>query len=61
MALIFYARVSSKGQNLDRQLVRAKQVKADKIFTDKFSGKSTNRIGLKKLLEIGRASCRERV
>ena len=52
MALIFYARVSSKGQNLDRQLVRAKQVKADKIFTDKFSGKSTNRIGLKKLLDF---------
>lgn len=52
MALIFYARVSSKGQNLDRQLVRAKQAKADKIFTDKFSGKSTNRIGLKKLLDF---------
>lgn len=50
MALIFYARVSSKGQNLDRQLARAKQVKADKIFTDKFSGKTTDRPGLKKLL-----------
>jgi predicted site-specific integrase-resolvase len=26
MALVFYARVSSKGQNLDRQLARAKKV-----------------------------------
>ena len=30
MALVFYARVSSKGQNLDRQLARAEEVKADK-------------------------------
>lgn len=46
MALIFYARVSSRGQNLARQLVRAKEVKADKVFTDKLSGKNTNRQGL---------------
>ncbi|WP_086136064.1 recombinase family protein [Limosilactobacillus reuteri] len=39
MALIFYARVSSKDQNLERQLYRAKQVKADKVFLDKKSGK----------------------
>ena len=38
MALIFYARVSSKGQNLDRQLAQAKKVQADKVFIDKFSG-----------------------
>lgn len=50
MALIFYARVSSKGQNLERQLVQAKKVKADKIFTDKFSGKTINRPGLEELL-----------
>lgn len=50
MALVFYARVSSKGQNLDRQLARAKEVEADKVFTDKFSGKTMNRSGLKKLL-----------
>lgn len=50
MSLVFYARVSSKGQNLDRQLARAKEVKADKVFTDKFSGKTMNRSGLKKLL-----------
>ena len=52
MALIFYARVSSQGQNLDRQLVRSKEVKADKVFTDKFSGKTTNRPGLKAMLQF---------
>ena len=52
MALVFYARVSSKGQNLARQLARAKEVEADKVFTDKISGKTTNRSGLKKLLNL---------
>ena len=52
MALIFYARVSSKGQNLDRQLARAKQVQTDKIFTDKFSGKNTNRPGLQQMMKF---------
>ena len=50
MALIFYARVSSKDQNLERQLYRAKQVKADKVFLDKKSGKNTERAGLKEML-----------
>lgn len=50
MALIFYARVSSKDQNLERQLYRAKQVKADKVFLDKKSGKNTKRAGLKEML-----------
>ena len=50
MALIFYARVSSKDQNLERQLYRAKQVKADKVFLDKKSGKNTERPGLKETL-----------
>lgn len=54
MALVFYARVSSKSQNLDRQLARAKEVKADKVFTDKFSGKNTNRPGLHELLDYVR-------
>lgn len=49
MALIFYARVSSKDQNLERQLYRAKQVNADKVFKDKKSGKNTERIGLKEM------------
>lgn len=50
MALIFYTRVSTKDQNLERQLYRAKQVKADKIFADKKSGKNTERIGLKEMI-----------
>lgn len=50
MALIFYARVSSKDQNLERQLYRAKQVKADKVFLDNKSGKNTERAGLKEML-----------
>lgn len=51
MALVFYARVSSKGQNLDRQLARANEVKADKIFTDKQSGKDLNRPSLERMFE----------
>lgn len=51
MALVFYARVSSKGQNLDRQLARAKEVKADKVFTDKLSGKNVDRQGLRDMLD----------
>ena len=50
MALIFYARVSSKDQNLERQLYRAKQVKADKVFLDKKIVKNTERAGLKEML-----------
>lgn len=54
MALIFYARVSSKQQNLDRQIARAKEVKADKVFVDKFSGKTTDRPGLKDMMDYVR-------
>ena len=50
MALIFYARVSSKDQNLERQLYRAKQVNADKVFKDKKSGKNITRSGLKEMI-----------
>lgn len=54
MALVFYARVSSKGQNLARQLARAKEVEAGKVFTDKFSGKNTDRPGLHELFSYVR-------
>ena len=54
MALIFYVRVSSKQQNLDRQIARAKEVKADKVFVDKFSGKTTDRPGLKDMMDYVR-------
>ena len=48
MAKIGYARVSSKEQNLDRQLAALKGV--DKLFTDKLSGANTNRPELQKML-----------
>lgn len=48
MAKIGYARVSSKDQNLDRQLMALKDV--DQLFTDKLSGVNTQRPALKKLL-----------
>ena len=50
MAIIFYARLSSKDQNLERQLYRAKQVNADKVFKDKKSGKNIKRSGLKEMI-----------
>lgn len=46
-----YIRVSTFEQNTDRQL---DGVQADKVFTDKISGKDTNRPGLKSLLEYVR-------
>src|SRR5699024_8714523 len=51
MALVFYSRLSSKGQYLDRQLARAKEVKADKVFTDKLRGKNTDRPGLEQTFD----------
>lgn len=49
----FYARVSTKEQNLDRQLARAKEIGItdDYIYIDKASGKNMERQGLKDLLE----------
>ena len=52
---IFYLRVSTDGQNLDRQRELAKTEKAEKIFEEKISGKDTNRPELQKMLEF----CRE--
>lgn len=51
MTTIAYTRVSSIEQNLDRQLP---DLKADKTFTDKCSGGSTNRPGLEALIEYMR-------
>lgn len=49
----FYARVSTKDQNLDRQLERAREIgiTSDYIYIDKASGKNMERQGLKDLLE----------
>ena len=44
-----YARVSSKEQNLDRQITALEGYGVDKIITDKVSGKDFNREGYKAL------------
>lgn len=46
-----YIRVSSEDQNTDRQL---EGVELDKTFTDRLSGKDTNRPELKRMLEFVR-------
>lgn len=51
MALVFYCRVSSKDQNLARQLARAKEVHADKVFSDKLSGKNLDRPEFNKMMK----------
>ncbi|WP_281165326.1 recombinase family protein [Liquorilactobacillus sicerae] len=46
-----YVRVSSRDQNLDRQIVRLKGIPVDKIFAEKKSGKNIeNRIELIRLI-----------
>lgn len=47
-----YARVSSKDQNLDRQLVALREfgVEEARVFTDKMSGRDFNRPGYRRLL-----------
>jgi DNA invertase Pin-like site-specific DNA recombinase len=52
MALLGYARVSTTQQKLDTQIAVLKQagVREDRIFTDKMTGKTDDREGLKKLL-----------
>ena len=57
MRRYFYGRVSSKDQNLDRQLESARKYKnVDRVFTDKQSGKNMDREGyqeMKSVLERG--------
>lgn len=52
MALVFYCRVSTRDQNLDRQLKRAEEVHADKVFADKYSGKSLDRPEFEKMMDF---------
>lgn len=54
MAVVFYARVSAVDQNLARQEILAKEVKADKVFSEKLSGKDMSRPALKAMLEYVR-------
>lgn len=52
MALLGYARVSTVQQKLDIQIAALKEagVREDRIFTDKMTGKTDDRDGLKRLL-----------
>ncbi len=45
-----YARVSSKDQNLDRQLVRLRQAQVDKVFMEKVSGVAPERPALNRMM-----------
>ena len=49
-----YVRVSTVEQNEQRQVVALEQYHIDKWFTEKISGKDTNRPQLKKLLDYAR-------
>lgn len=49
---IGYIRVSSKDQNLDRQIEHLKNCGVEKIYQDKTSGKNTDRSGLKEMMEF---------
>ena len=51
MAKIGYARVSTRDQNLDRQVDALKQCQVDKLFCDKMSGATTRRPQLQKMLD----------
>lgn len=50
MTVYGYARVSSKDQNLDRQIDQLKAAGVEKIYQDKASGKSFNRKGWNALI-----------
>ena len=49
-----YARVSSKDQNEARQIQAFADLKLDKVYLDKQSGKNTNRPQLKAMLDFVR-------
>lgn len=51
---IFYARVSTEDQNEARQIEKAKELGAERIFLDKMSGKNTDRPALQEMLAFVR-------
>ena len=51
---IGYIRVSTQEQNIERQETMMKELEVDKIFIDKLSGKNTNRVQLKEMLDFVR-------
>jgi len=54
MSKIGYVRVSAADQKTDRQEIVLKEYSVDKCFTEKASGKNTDRAQLKKMLEYVR-------
>lgn len=52
--LIGYVRVSTQEQNEQRQFIALQEKNVDKIFTDKASGKNTDRTALKEMLSFVR-------
>ena len=58
---IGYVRVSKVKQNEDKQIKALENNNIDHWYIEKVNIKDTNRPQLCKMLEIGRASCRERV
>lgn len=51
---VAYCRVSTTEQNLDRQLVAMDNLGIDKVFSEKVSGKNTERPELKKMIDYVR-------
>lgn len=47
-----YARVSTKDQNLDSQIIQLQKLGAERIFSDVMSGKNTQRPEFNKMLEL---------
>ena len=52
--IVGYCRVSTAEQNLSRQEVTMKEYKVEKVFSEKISGKDTNRPKLQEMLEFVR-------
>lgn len=52
---IFYARTSTQEQNEGRQIVKAKEMGAEKVYLDKLSGKDMNRAQLVDMLAFIRS------
>lgn len=53
--IIGYARVSSKDQNLDRQIASLNEAGVERIFADKQSGKDFDRVEYKRMMKRLRA------
>lgn len=49
---IGYIRVSTKEQNIDRQIDRLKEAGCDRVFVDKRTGKNTDRPELNKMFDL---------